>query len=266
MAAKARKSASPTSPKKPAAKAKPAPAAPRPLTDKQQRFVEEYLVDLNATQAAIRAGYAPKSAEQQGYQLLQIPSVRAAVDELRTKLAEQAGVTVQKWLERVWAIASADPRELVEVKVGCCRHCYGEGHRFQRTVGEMNRDREEWATKGKEPAEFDEKGGIGFDPLRPPSPDCPECGGDGHARTVLRDTRHLPKSAAILFAGAKEGKYGIEVQLHSQLDALEKIGRHLGVYEKDNKQANPGDALASLLGKISANGSRLPVVPKGSKA
>lgn len=265
MAAKARKSASPT-PKKPAPKAKPAPAAPRPLTAKQQRFVEEYLVDLNATQAAIRAGYAPKAAEQQGYQLLQIPSVRTAVDERRAKLAEQAGVTVQKWLERVWAIASADPRELVEVKVGCCRHCHGEGHRYQRTVGEMNRDREEWAAKGKEAAEFDEKGGIGFDPLLPPSPECPECGGDGHARTVLRDTRKLPKSAAILFAGAKEGKYGIEVQFHNQLEALEKIGRHLGVYEQDNKQSNPGDALASLLDKISSKGSRLPVVPKGSKA
>lgn len=265
MAAKARKSASKTPTKKPAPKAKPAAKAPRPLTAKQERFVEEYLVDLNATQAAIRAGYSAKTAGAIGEENLKKPEIAAAIAARRAKLSEETGITTKKWLERVWAIASADPRELVEVKVGCCRHCYGEGHRFQRTVGEMNRDREDWAAKGKEPAEFDEKGGIGFDPLRPPSPDCPECGGDGHARTVLRDTRHLPRDAAILFAGAKEGKYGIEVQLHSQLDALEKIGRHLGVYEKDNKQANPGDALASLLGKISAGGSRLPVA-KGGKA
>ena len=51
-------------------------ATGRKLTAKQQRFVEEYLVDLNATQAAIRAGYSKKTAEQQAYQLLQKTSVR----------------------------------------------------------------------------------------------------------------------------------------------------------------------------------------------
>ena len=40
------------------------------LTEKQKRFVEEYLIDLNATQAAIRAGYSPKTANEQGTQNL----------------------------------------------------------------------------------------------------------------------------------------------------------------------------------------------------
>lgn len=40
------------------------------LTDKQKRFCEEYLIDLNATQAAIRAGYSPKTAEQTASRLL----------------------------------------------------------------------------------------------------------------------------------------------------------------------------------------------------
>ena len=40
------------------------------LTEKQRRFIDEYLIDLNATQAAIRAGYSAKTAEQQGFQLL----------------------------------------------------------------------------------------------------------------------------------------------------------------------------------------------------
>ena len=51
------------------------------LIDKQQRFVDEYLIDLNATQAAIRAGYSEKTAEQQGYQLLQKTSVLKAIEE-----------------------------------------------------------------------------------------------------------------------------------------------------------------------------------------
>jgi phage terminase small subunit len=53
------------------------------VDDKHQRFVEEYLVDLNATQAAIRAGYSPKSAECQGSRLLRNVKVAAAIREAK---------------------------------------------------------------------------------------------------------------------------------------------------------------------------------------
>ncbi|MGG6860027.1 UNVERIFIED_CONTAM: terminase small subunit, partial [Pseudomonas aeruginosa] len=49
------------------------------LNKKRRLFVEEYLVDLNATQAAIRAGYAPKRAAEMGYELLRIPEVAEAI-------------------------------------------------------------------------------------------------------------------------------------------------------------------------------------------
>jgi len=49
------------------------------LTLRQQRFVEEYLVDLNATQAAIRAGYSPKTARQQGHENLTKSYIEAAI-------------------------------------------------------------------------------------------------------------------------------------------------------------------------------------------
>ena len=49
------------------------------LTAKQERFVAEYLIDLNATQAAIRAGYSEKTADQYGHQLLKKTSVAAAI-------------------------------------------------------------------------------------------------------------------------------------------------------------------------------------------
>lgn len=62
------------------------------LTPKQQRFVEEYLVDLNATQAAIRAGYSAKTAKQQGGRLLTNVDVSAALTEARSKLSEKASV------------------------------------------------------------------------------------------------------------------------------------------------------------------------------
>ena len=49
-------------------------------TTKQQRFIDEYLIDFNATQAAIRAGYSEDTAKQQGSRLLSNVDVRAAID------------------------------------------------------------------------------------------------------------------------------------------------------------------------------------------
>lgn len=63
------------------AKLTPPPTDTKPLTPKQQRFVDEYLIDLNATQACIRAGYSKKTAEQMGYQLLQKTSVQTAIEQ-----------------------------------------------------------------------------------------------------------------------------------------------------------------------------------------
>lgn len=64
------------------------------LTPKQQRFVEEYLVDLNASGAARRAGYSVRTAEWQGPQLLGKTHVAAAVAEQRARLSERTQRTV----------------------------------------------------------------------------------------------------------------------------------------------------------------------------
>lgn len=53
------------------------------LNDKQRRFVDEYLVDLNATQAAIRAGYSPKTAGSQAFDLLKKPEIHEYIEERR---------------------------------------------------------------------------------------------------------------------------------------------------------------------------------------
>lgn len=55
------------------------------LTDKQQRFVDEYLIDLNATQAAIRAGYSEKTANEIGAENLAKPSIAKAIAEAQAK-------------------------------------------------------------------------------------------------------------------------------------------------------------------------------------
>lgn len=222
--------------------------ADQKLTLKQLRFVEEYLVDLNGTQAAIRAGYSAKTAEQMAYQLLQKTSVKKAISAARKDQQDRTEITADRVLREAWNILTADARELVQVKVGCCRHCWGEGHRYQRTLAEYNFDRAEWLAKreaGKTSEDFEEQGGIGFDTLRPPHPECPECGGDGYSRVVLADTRKISPAAAALYAGAEQTKYGLKVVMHDKVAAMEKLFKHLGLYEKDNEQKT--DPLTQLL-------------------
>ncbi len=63
------------------------------LTPKQAGFVEEYLIDLNATQAAIRAGYSKKTANEQGAQLLAKLSIRQAVAEAQAIRSKRTAIT-----------------------------------------------------------------------------------------------------------------------------------------------------------------------------
>lgn len=69
--------------------------AERGLTPKQQRFVQEYLKDLNGTQAAIRAGYSPRTANEQAARLLAKVSVATLVSDGAKRSAEAAMVTTR---------------------------------------------------------------------------------------------------------------------------------------------------------------------------
>lgn len=83
------------------------------MSPKQQRFVAEYLIDQNATQAAIRAGYATgHSAETQGHRLLRNAEIRAAIDADLKAATERAGLTPQKVREGWRRVIEADVRKL----------------------------------------------------------------------------------------------------------------------------------------------------------
>src|SRR6476620_7619911 len=88
--------------------------AGRKLMPKQQRFVQEYLIDLNASAAAKRAGYSAKTADQLGYQLLQNPSVAAAIAVGRKAQAERAQVDADWLLGRLEIEANADLADLYD--------------------------------------------------------------------------------------------------------------------------------------------------------
>ncbi len=81
------------------------------LTPKQRRFVDEYLVDLNATQAAIRAGYSPKTANEQGARLLAKVSVHAAIAERMKARQERTEITQDRVLKEMAKLAFFDARK-----------------------------------------------------------------------------------------------------------------------------------------------------------
>jgi len=86
------------------------------LTPKQQRFVEEYLIDLNATQAAIRAGYSKKTAEVTGSRLLRNAKVKEAIKQAAKERSERTGVTQDMVIDQLRKIAFHDIRDVVEWK------------------------------------------------------------------------------------------------------------------------------------------------------
>ena len=81
------------------------------MTPKRQRFVEEYAIDLNATQAAIRAGYSEHTAKSQGQRLLTFVDVQQALAEKRTVLASSLHVSAETVLREYARVAFTQLRD-----------------------------------------------------------------------------------------------------------------------------------------------------------
>ncbi len=84
------------------------------LTAKQALFVREYLIDLNATQAAIRAGYSAHTANEQGARLLAKASVKAAIAEASEKTAEKLELKAERVLQAICEVAFGDIRKMFD--------------------------------------------------------------------------------------------------------------------------------------------------------
>lgn len=239
-----------TGKKTPPKKAK-APNPDAPLTARQQAFVQEYLVDLNGTQAAIRAGYSKATAESQASRLLTNVKVQEAIAAGQARRSEKTAITAEMVLERYWMIATANPNELVQFRRTNCRYCYGDDHQYQwRDEGEfvaaMRRAQEDG-----DKVKPNDDGGYGFNPTLHPHPKCPKCYGEGIGTSHPMDTRNLSPQALALFAGVKQTKEGLEIKMHDQLSALTNVARHLGMFnDKLTLQGSKEHPLSVLLGQI----------------
>ena len=205
------------------------------LTAQQRRFVAEYLKDGNATQAAIRAGYSKKSAEQIGYQLLQKTSVAQAIArQQKASIARTLG-SADEVLAQMWQLATFDANQLSQYRRGACRYCWGFGHQYQwRDAVEFEEKRLEAKERDKrEPVDV---GGYGYDHTREPNPACPRCNGDGIGQPYFADTRKLSPDAALAYSGVKLGKNGVEITAISRERMYEAVMKRLGLADSEFAQ------------------------------
>lgn len=84
------------------------------LTEKQEEFCFQYLIDFNATKAAIRAGYSKRTARQQGYENLKKPDIQRKISELKNERKEKYEITVEKTLREAAKIAYSNLREFLD--------------------------------------------------------------------------------------------------------------------------------------------------------
>ena len=88
------------------------------MTKKQKQFVEEYLIDLNATQAAIRAGYKPDSAYAVGSENLRKPEIKAAIDRAMAERSKRTGINQDRILMELARIGFAKITDVVDRETG----------------------------------------------------------------------------------------------------------------------------------------------------
>ncbi len=182
------------------------------LTDKQKRFCEEYLIDLNATQAAIRAGYSPKTAEQTASRLLRNVKVQEYIAKRQKELSRSTEITQERVIKELALIAfsnNADYAHVVEKKMKA------------------------------------EVGGALVDVLD-------EDGKPVMYRTVEPVlTEELTEEQKRALAVIKKGREGLEVKSCDKVKALELLGKHLGIFT-DKIEANVNDTTRSELSELLA--------------
>ena len=178
------------------------------LTPMMQLFVLEHIKDFKAGPAARRAGYSAKTADQAAHQMLKDPRIKEAIDVALKERKERLHIDADQVLWMWWQIANADYNELSSVRRVACGYCYGDNVTLD-----------------------DDDDGREIDPSREPNPDCGICRGEGSPHVHIADTSKLSPEAKLVYQGAKETKFGIEIQTADRMKALDNVARHLGMFK-----------------------------------
>lgn len=218
------------------------------LTKIEEKFIHQYTGPSQyiAVRAAIRAGYRPTQAHIYAKQLLSDPRITTRIRQIERERLRHMDIQGDLVAAHMFAVATADVSELVEVKTPCCRYCYGVNFLYQRTHGEFEEAFEHYnrLPDKKKNGPFDEKGGNGYDEELPPNPSCPHCfgRGDRHNQYVkVKDTAYMSPAARLLYAGAEQTKNGLKLNLRDQGAATNLIMRLAEAEFEKRRQAKGQD-------------------------
>lgn len=182
------------------------------LTDKQRKFCDEYLIDLNATQAAIRAGYTENYANTNASKLLQNTTISQYIGERQKELSRKTEITQERVIRELALIAfsnNADYAQVVEKKM--------QVEAGGALVDLLDKDGKPVMYRTVEP--------------------------------VL--TEELTEEQKRALAVIKKGRDGLEVKSCDKVKALELLGKHLGIFT-DKIEANVNDTTRSELQELLA--------------
>ena len=183
--------------------------------------------------------------------MLADPKIMQRITELqRAATGLTAGAIDLSKLQQIYIdVLAVDPNELTSLRIGCCRHCWGEGGGYQWREEEYLAALD-LATKTNAPLP-DVGGGFGYRVFEKPNELCDHCGGEGEPRDAYQDTRYLSPGAKFLFQGVKRTRNGIEIIFGDKQKALENLIRMLGGFN-DRVTLTGQMSIAAALAKVEA--------------
>lgn len=206
-------------------------------------------------------GWSPQAVSEAAQKLMANPTIAARIQKLTEassrKADEKFSIDVTKLLQTFFEIAFTDPNELTSMRVGACRHCWGEkglyhwkDFEYEEALADWQRRHHAWDAKspdrrGDEPQMPDIAGGFGYRFTAPPNPDCRKCEGEGIERMRVQDTTLLSPGAKHLYRGVQQTKDGYKILFGDKDKALDSIGRMLGAFD-DRLRVDLKGAVASL--------------------
>lgn len=226
--------------------------------DRRERFIRRFLVHQNAARAYREAGYQDgPGTRQSAHRLLTSAYIQGRLEEERQRLLKALDVTVDDVVRRFREIAFADIANVVGLHIRACRFCYGRRNAYpSRTADEyracLEQTRKDSASLSIKESGGSPEGGYEYDANLPPSPDCPECDGEGIPRIVFKDTRLFTDSERAVFAGAVETRYGVNYRFHNQMVALHELAKRIGFYDPPRNRET--STVANLIHELQSRG------------
>lgn len=173
----------------------------------QDRFCQEYIIDLNATQAAIRSGYSKKTANEQGCRLLAKVNIRNGIQKLKAKRSERTEIKADAVVLELAKVGFSNIQDFLTVDE--------DGEVFLKNFDDIEREK-------------------------------------------LAVIESIKVSTTKTYRGEEETREYTTTQfkLCSKLNALEQLGKHLGIFQRDNEQKAP-ITLIDIVARMCGNGNNV---------